>query len=337
MNPVVSIIVPMYNVEKYLHQCIDSLINQTLRDIEIILVDDGSPDKCGEIADDYAKLDSRIQVVHQQNQGLGPARNTGLRVARGEYVGFVDSDDYVKPKMFEHLYQVAQEGNFDIVTGGHDECMTAGEVRHCVHPLAGKSYQDQNAILKIRKRFYGHWQRKDGKIYLPVSAWRSIYKRKVIADNNLFFREILSEDIFFDLDIYKAINSIAYINTTDYCYRKEGQPSITRTFSEKKLIRYRDVIVLLKEMAQAESNPECIVRAQCHAADRCREYARLINRSGDSLKNRKRYLKNFATDQDIRNCWKSLSLKNLSLKQGCFHWLILHKFYVIALMLAALK
>ena len=95
MKPKVSIIVPVYNVEKYLDRCMESLLNQTLKDIEIILVDDGSPDNCPQICDEYAKKDSRVKVVHKVNAGLGYARNSGLDVASGEYVAFVDSDDYV--------------------------------------------------------------------------------------------------------------------------------------------------------------------------------------------------------------------------------------------------
>ena len=119
MNPKVSIVVPMYGVEKYLEKCVNSLIHQTLKDIEIILVDDGSPDKCGEIAEQYAKNDARIKVIHQKNAGLGPARNTGMEVAVGEYIGFVDSDDWVNETMFEHLYNAALKGNADIAVGGH--------------------------------------------------------------------------------------------------------------------------------------------------------------------------------------------------------------------------
>ena len=91
----VSIVVPIYNVEKYLEQCVDSIINQTLKEIEIILVDDGSPDNCPQMCDEYAKKDSRIKVVHKKNGGLSSARNAGIEVATGDYIGFVDSDDYI--------------------------------------------------------------------------------------------------------------------------------------------------------------------------------------------------------------------------------------------------
>ena len=115
MKPKVSIIVPVYNVEKYLDRCMESLLNQTLKDIEIILVDDGSPDNCPQMCDDYAKTDSRVKVVHKANAGLGYARNSGLDVASGEYVAFVDSDDYVDTKIYESLLLEAENSGADVV------------------------------------------------------------------------------------------------------------------------------------------------------------------------------------------------------------------------------
>ena len=115
MNPKVSIIVPVYNVELYLDRCIQSLVNQTLKDIEIILVDDGSPDNCPCLCDGYARNDSRIRVIHKQNEGLGYARNSGLEVATGDYVTFCDSDDCVSVNTYEYCYGIAIKENLDIV------------------------------------------------------------------------------------------------------------------------------------------------------------------------------------------------------------------------------
>ena len=109
MIPKVSIVVPMYGVEPFLNKCVDSLLAQSLHDIEIILVDDGSPDRCGEIAEEYAIKDNRVKVIHQKNSGLGPARNTGMAAATGEYIGFVDSVDWANNCMFERLYNAAKK------------------------------------------------------------------------------------------------------------------------------------------------------------------------------------------------------------------------------------
>ena len=134
--PKLSIIVPVYKVEQYLHKCIDSILSQTFTDFELILIDDGSPDRCGKICDEYAAKDDRIIVIHQKNQGVSAARNAGLDIARGEYIGFVDSDDWIEPIMYESMLLDTYK-EFDIVTVG------------------AKSYEDNNVrvILAIDSVF----------------------------------------------------------------------------------------------------------------------------------------------------------------------------------------
>ena len=113
--PLISVIIPVYKVEKYLNQCVESVLTQSLSDIEVILVDDGSPDNCPDMCDAYAAMDARIRVIHQKNLGLAGARNTGFRIAKGEYVAFLDSDDYVLPDAFAKLHAKAVEYDADIV------------------------------------------------------------------------------------------------------------------------------------------------------------------------------------------------------------------------------
>ena len=126
--PKISIIVPVYKVEKYLSRCIKSILRQTFTDFELILVDDGSPDKCPQMCDDWGKKDKRIRVIHKENGGLSSARNAGLRAARGEYIGFVDSDDWIACDMYEILYQLAKKYRADITCGGIERT-NAGSVR----------------------------------------------------------------------------------------------------------------------------------------------------------------------------------------------------------------
>ncbi len=117
-NPLISVIVPVYKAEAYLEKCIKSIINQTYRNLEIILVDDGSPDKCGEICDEFAERDSRIRVIHKENGGQSSARNAALDIMTGDYVGFVDSDDWIEPNMYEHLYELILKNNAQIAACG---------------------------------------------------------------------------------------------------------------------------------------------------------------------------------------------------------------------------
>ena len=116
--PLISVIVPVYKVEKYLNQCIESVLAQTYQNLEIILVDDGSPDRSGEICEEYAKKDTRIRVLHKSNGGLSTARNTGLQIISGAYIAFLDSDDYLAPDMYETLYRELIENDADIAVCG---------------------------------------------------------------------------------------------------------------------------------------------------------------------------------------------------------------------------
>lgn len=241
MNPKISIIVPIYGVEKYLDKCVKSIQNQTIRDIEIILVDDGSPDKCGELAEQYAKKDSRIKVIHQENSGLGPARNSGMYAASGEYIGFVDSDDWVDVNMFSRLYQVAKKQKADIVVSGHCDWTDGKIVRTKRHPLAGKTVTEKSEIDEIRKNLYGRSMEDKETEAFPMSVWIAIYKRNMIIDSCLKFKNIISEDVIFNISAYKCASCISFTENTDYCYRKENQASITQNFSNEKLKNMKNI------------------------------------------------------------------------------------------------
>ena len=117
-NPLISVIVPVYKAEAYLEKSVKSIINQTYKNLEIILVDDGSPDRCGEMCDEFAKKDSRIRVIHKANGGQSSARNAALDIMAGDYVGFVDSDDWIEPNMYEHLYNLILKNNAQISVCG---------------------------------------------------------------------------------------------------------------------------------------------------------------------------------------------------------------------------
>lgn len=118
--PLITVVVPIYKVEEYLDECVQSILNQTYHNLEIFLVDDGSPDRCGEMCDTYAEKDSRVKVIHQKNRGLSGARNSAIDIATGEYITFVDSDDYLKEDMIETLYQEVLQYNAEIATAAYE-------------------------------------------------------------------------------------------------------------------------------------------------------------------------------------------------------------------------
>lgn len=172
MSAKISVIVPVYKVEPYLSRCLDSIINQTYRNLEIILVDDGSPDHCGEICDEYARQDSRIRVIHKSNGGLSDARNHGIDVATGDYIAFVDSDDYVTTDMYEKMLARLEFDNSDMVVCNYyrfDEGSVPPEYGYINLP---------DRVLSKDEAFDFYLQ--IGGDY--VSAWNKLYKRGIFAD-----------------------------------------------------------------------------------------------------------------------------------------------------------
>ena len=173
----ISIIVPIYNVEKYLPKCLESLVNQSYRDIEIILIDDGSPDRCGQICDDYAKKDSRIVVIHQKNQGVSAARNAGLVCAKGEYIGFVDPDDWVDLEMYGRMLEAMIREQADMVICGYEYVNITGE------PTRKYAFSGTEIINSkdVYKRMF------DMPPTIRLVIWNKLFKKTILKD--IFFSE----------------------------------------------------------------------------------------------------------------------------------------------------
>lgn len=203
----VSIIVPVYRVEKYLRRCLDSLVVQTLREIEIVCVDDGSPDACGEILEEYAVKDHRIRVVHRENGGLSAARNSGLAVATGRYVMFCDSDDYVDADWCERLYRAvegsgAELGVCNVVCESDDE-------RLC-RRMQKAFASHKNSVRGVSRRLL---------LLSDVSVWNKIYRRDLIVANGLtFFEGLHHEDEFFFWSYVRFVHTVAYSGLGRYHY-----------------------------------------------------------------------------------------------------------------------
>ena len=172
MIPVVSVIVPVYKVEPYLRRCVDSILNQSFQDFELILVDDGSPDSCGAICDEYAARDSRIHVIHQENKGLSGARNTGIDHANGEYLAFVDSDDKWSPYFLESLYKALKEHDADI-SQCRWEYMHGDEIKEAYNPNA-------KCECFTGREMLSNLYIQTGAYY--VVAWNKLYKKELFEE-----------------------------------------------------------------------------------------------------------------------------------------------------------
>ena len=215
--PEVSIIVPIYNVEKYLEKSVEALINQTLKNIEIILVDDGSTDDCPNICNLYAEKDSRIKVIHKENQGLGMARNSGLEIATGKYVTFLDSDDNIDLDFYESLYKCINENKADAVWGEFKWVDNNGNIlKKWNDGMTKYEYTGNEIVDEVLKNMI------NGKdIRIPKSVWAWMYDFDIIKRNKLKFcseRQFISEDLIFQLDILPLCNKIIKCNKDTYYY-----------------------------------------------------------------------------------------------------------------------
>lgn len=326
----------MYETERYLRECVDSLLDQNLADIEVVLVDDGSPDACGDIAEEYALADVRVKVVHQVNGGLGPARNAGVACATGEYVGFVDSDDYVLPDMYERLYEVASRTGADIVVSGHCDMRDGVAVKVKPHPLAGV-VASGDELEATRLRLYGHGPEDADIEAFPMSVCMSLYRREMVVGGCLAFKEILSEDTFFNLDAYAAAERVAFTGDTGYCYRKEGQASITKTFSPAKLDRFRTFMRELVLMADQEGSAECSHRARRMTIDYSRLYVGMVEDSGLSLREKREQVRRLLVTNEFRDFCSSFPLGELFVQQRVFQFFLDKGMVGCALLLCRLR
>lgn len=233
-QPKVSIIVPVYNAEKHLDRCLNSLKNQTLKEIEIILVDDASPDSSGKICDLAAEEDARIRVIHKENEGAGLARNAALAIARGEYVGFVDSDDQVEKTMFQVLYQAAEECGADLVLSGTifvDGNMFSqkGECEEKSYFQAETLFQTKEELAELRMGIVGAKPYEPDDSKYGMSVWKNLFRKEIIDQAGLRFhseRKIFSEDAMFMMDYISHIQKAVGIPGAYYrYYRNDGSVS----------------------------------------------------------------------------------------------------------------
>ena len=225
-TPLISVIVPVYRVEEYLERCVKSILSQTYKNLEVILVDDGSPDQCPAICDACAEKDVRVKVIHQENKGLSGARNAGIDAASGEYLAFVDSDDYVSPHFIEELYQLLQDTGcaigqcrFSYVKG--DGLVEEGDSAFCIY--RGESLMEQ---------LYGP----EEKATCFVVAWNKLYRAEIFKETGIRYPEgRIHEDEATTYRLFHEAKKLAFLDRALYGYYTENGGSITSVFSAKRL------------------------------------------------------------------------------------------------------
>ena len=228
-NSLISIIVPVYKVEKYLKKCLDSIINQTYKNLEIIIVDDGSPDRCPNICDEYSKKDDRIKVIHQKNMGLSMARNNGIKLATGDYIGFVDSDDFVEPTMYEDLYNAIIKNNAQMSICNFNIITNKDKYKKNDYP-ENKTYNKIEFLKEILL---------DNNI--QSYAWNKLYKKELF-DEIRYPVGKKYEDIGTTFYLAEKCDKIQLIGKAEYNYINRND-SIVFKFDEQTILDYTEIIM----------------------------------------------------------------------------------------------
>lgn len=221
--PLISVIVPVYHVEKYLDKCVQSIVDQTYQNLEIILVDDGSPDNCPAMCDAWAARDSRIKVIHKPNGGLSDARNAGMAVATGEYIGFIDGDDYVTADMYRLLYDRLIVDCSDIAACGVEMVYMDGRPPHPLTPNGDYILDNAHAMEAIIREDF-----------LKQPVWYKLYKTELIRDIPFAVGKY-HEDVFWSWQAVDRANQVSVFHTPCYCYIQRGGSIMDAGYSLRRL------------------------------------------------------------------------------------------------------
>lgn len=251
----VSVVVPVYNVERYLNRCVESIVNQTYHDLEILLIDDGSPDNCPRMCDEWAQKDSRIKVIHKKNEGLGMARNTGIEYAMGEYICFFDSDDYVSTSTIEDAYNSAKLYSSDMVCFGMYRVDSSGQVTEKKLPNSNRElYINQEIQNEFLLRITDFSSKTGLKWNIPMSACCKLYSMNLIREKGWKFaseRDIISEDFYSILKLCGYAKRISVLPKALYYYC-ENSSSLTQAYRpdrfEKVCRFYEETVRLCKDL-----------------------------------------------------------------------------------------
>lgn len=344
MNPKVSVVVPVYRAEAYLTRCVESLRNQTLRDIEIILVDDGSPDGCPALCDKLAEEDSRIRVIHKRNEGAGPSRNAGIRVAAGDYIGFVDSDDFVLPDMYEKMWTAAARMDADFVLTGEINFARSkeGEEKHCFSSI--EVFEGTEGRKKLLQGIAGAfpWEPEDSRYGFAI--WNKLYRRTTILDHGVMFaseRDVMSEDMLFLLDFVPMIQRAVGIPGAFYYYR-DNQTSISKGYQPGKFALLKTLVTEMdKRLARAlpTEDYQMFLDRQFQAQARALLAKEILHSdlSGTGRRELTGVLKKSCGDKALSECLKRFPWRRLPAKQAVFAFAMRYRLYWLMIGLTRLR
>jgi glycosyltransferase EpsJ len=329
MGDLISVIIPVYNVEKYIDRCIISIINQTYKNLEIILVDDGSRDNSGKICDEYEKKDSRIKVIHKDNAGAGMARNTGIENMSGQYFAFIDSDDYVDCDYIEKMFDAIKEYNVDACISAYSK-VYSDRVETYENKMGTLVFKNED-VKKMSSKMLGKLP--DGSDFIEPSPCKALLSSKILKDNNIKFvseNNLICEDLIFNLNYYLKANSVVKIDYAGYYYC-DNIGSLTTRYNpsrfeaHKKLCKYLLDFVYKNKMGNEETD----MRIKTNFINNIRHCIRLENSyaSINGKENARKQIKNMCNDPMVEEIFNTYPNHMVSLKSRIFNICIKKKIY----------
>ena len=336
MDTLISVIIPVYNVEEYLRECLESVLCQTYKNMEVILVDDGSQDVSGEICDEYADRYPNFTVYHKANAGLGMARNTGLEHMTGEYVTFLDSDDYLEPDCIEMLYEELIKAGVDMCKGGFRRVTDIGKTVS-VREYKDELYKGDRAKKELLPRMIGSSPSQHDSVEMCVCG--TIYRTEPIRKYQLRFpseREMISEDLVFNMDYMQHANGACTMAYAGYFYRI-NMSSLTTGYREDRFSACKFFYLEIRKKLELLGYDELVVlRAQ-------RMFFIYIRMSiaqegrGTGLSSGIKHIKKIRKicyDETVREIIRAYPIRKLGIKQFVFLKMIAHKMAVTLYMIA---
>lgn len=323
MNDLISIILPVYNVEKYLDTCLTSIVNQTYKNFEIIIVNDGSTDNSKRICEKYKCKYNFIKMINKQNAGLGEARNTGLSYVSGKYVIFIDSDDYIEPNMVENLYMDMVNNNVDTVIGGFTKVWANKKYKN-LNMYAGKKICGNDLKKFVLPKMFAN----NGKGHIEMSVWKTIFSHSIIKSNNIRFpdRSLISEDIIFDIQYFSYAQSVFFSENCGYCYRFNPN-SLSQGYRKDKFELLKHQMITMKSMSNEYKLPkECILNAEIYLLGNTIHYIKqIVNYYSNDSKIAKQKILEIANDQVLGGiCWEQTT-KSYDFRKKTIAFLIKEK------------
>ena len=325
MDCTISVIVPVYNSEKYLKRCIDSILNQTYKAIELILVDDGSPDNCGKICDEYAKKDKRVRVIHKTNAGVSAARNSGLEIASGNYATFVDSDDYIEPEMYGNMMEKVHQYNCDVVMcdcikdfTDHSEIYT--------HDIRAGFYDKEQLV----NEYYPHLLMMENVEYpATISNGLILFNRNKLGNLRYVVGVRYSEDLLFGAQLVYNTDSFYYMKEQAYYHYYMNPTSATHKFTVDKWNDYKTLHLEINKYFS-----ECESFDFSHQIDLCLlffVYNSVSNIfSADNLEREKKFeiVKNILGDNEVRRMFSNIKVLKLPISKKLKIVTIIYKYRI---------